>query len=215
MFKRYKLKPKTHAPLALRARKVEVSKRITEESARLLAMLKHTSSTVRMRGAKAAGELRNLTRDMVIELLKMSQHEKKEVRAVFYAVAKKQLQAALPSELKVWEELLFLYMGTMTTCVFRDTRKDSLHMVDLLVKHFPAKLREYKAFLCTWLEKDHQVVSLEPEHTQWAQNIEKRLRALKALKKEEAVQTSYTSRISLFHTHVSLNGAVAKHFLTE
>jgi len=214
MFKRYKLQPKKHKPLSLRTRKIEVSHRISDENLKILAMLKHSSSTVRMRGAREAEKMETVSEEMVKEVMKMCQSEKKEVRAAFYNISERLVAKSLPSEKKVWEELLVLYMGTMKTCTVIDVRRDSLKMLDTLIRHFPERLVRAKHELIAWLENDLRIVSLEPEHEKWKLGIEKRIPLLKGLKQAPHIKANYTDKIEINHSYLSINSVIKKRFIS-
>ena len=200
MFKRYKLQPKKHRPLELRTRRVGVAKRVADKTAKTLAMLKNASSSVRIRGAREAGQLEGVAEDTVKELAKMSCSEKKEVRSVFYAVAGKLLAKALPSETKAWEDVLFLYLESMKTCTAADVRRDALRLLDLLARHFSKRIAAQKEELVRWLENDHRVVSAESAHQTWKKDIEKRIGALKSMKKTEHTKAAHTDTVLLLHS---------------
>lgn len=212
MFKRYKLRPKVVHPLKLRSKTVGVAKRISDEFAKILAMLKHSSSTVRMRGAREAEKMQGITEEMIRELMKMSQHEKKEPRALFYRVVNSLVAKALPTELPIWEEYLFLYLSTMATNTFADIRKDSLNLLDMVVKYFPEKTNENKQDLEKWLKNDEYVIRLDPKEPQWHKSICKRIEALRTLRKTKHASAKHTDQINMLHTHVLINNVAKKHF---
>ncbi|OAG29973.1 hypothetical protein NEDG_01520 [Nematocida displodere] len=212
MFKRYKLRPKPQKPLSLRARSVGVSKRVDDEVLKITAMLKHSSSTVRMRGAREAEKLQNVSEEMVREIMKMSKSEKKDVRAVFYTVTDKLLSKALPAESKVWEEYIFLYMSVMFTCTVVDVRKDALSLLGLIIKYFPAKTNTIKEDLHKWLANDSKIVSLDPQMAHWNKNILQSMELLRTLKKSEPAKAFFTDTIYLLHTHVIVNDSSKRYF---
>ncbi|KAI5138124.1 hypothetical protein NEAUS05_2309 [Nematocida ausubeli] len=205
MFKRYKLKPKVIKPLAVRSRSIEVSKRITDEMVKILSMLRHSSSSVRMRGAREAEALECISEEMIREIMKMCKSEKKEVRALFYRITHKFLGKALPAELKSWEEYIMLYLETMLTCSVIDVRKDGLNMLDISMKYFPEKANEMKTELMAWLKNDERIMSLDPKYTKWTCDIIKRQKSLMALQKTKHPVATFDSKIYLLEDSVLIN----------
>ncbi|KAH9386888.1 uncharacterized protein NEMAJ01_1784 [Nematocida major] len=206
MFKRYKLKPKVIKPLAVRHKTVGVSKRISDDLQKILSMLKHSSSTIRMRGAREAEGLECVSEEMIKEIMKMCKSDKKEVRALFYRIVAKLLAKALPAELKNWEKYVILYLETMMTCTVIDVRKDSLNLLDISMKYFPEKVNAMKQELMQWLENDEKIISLEVKYTKWVQDIIMRQKVLMALHKIPHTATPFNSRIYLLHSGPFVNG---------
>ncbi|KAI5185795.1 hypothetical protein NEHOM01_1072 [Nematocida homosporus] len=212
MFKRYKLRPKVIRPLSVRSRSIGVAKRISDELVKILAMLKHSSATVRLRGAREAEKLATISEDMIKEIMKMAIHDKKEVRSHFYRVANSLLSKALTTEQKVWEEYLFLYLSVVTKCTVVDVRKDGLQLLDMVVKYFPEKTNQTKDELIKWLVNDEKILGLDPKEVGWHKEIKKRIEGLRNLKKTQAISTPYSSTIYLGYTHLAVNGQVVRYF---
>ncbi|KAI5191533.1 hypothetical protein NEMIN01_1559 [Nematocida minor] len=206
MFKRYKLKPKVVKPLLLRSKTVGVSKRISDELLKILSMLKHSSSTIRMRGAREADSLECIPEEMIREIMKMCKSDKKEVRSLFYRITNKFLGKALPAELKNWEEYIMLYLETMMTCTMIDVRKDSLNLLDISMKYFPEKVNGMKQELLGWLDNDQKIVSLDLKYTEWSKEIVKRQKTLLSLQKTKHISVRFDSKIYLLHSGVFIDG---------
>ncbi|KAI5165332.1 hypothetical protein NEIRO03_0290 [Nematocida sp. AWRm78] len=206
MFKRYKLKPKVVKPLAVRSKTVGVSKRIDDDLLKILSMLKHSSATIRMRGAREAEELECISEKMIREIMKMCKSDKKEVRGLFYRITQRFLAKALPAELKNWEEYIMLYLETMMTCTVIDVRKDSLNLLDISMKYFPDKVNGMKQELMKWLKNDERIMSLDPTCTKWTSDIIKRQKVLLSLQKSKHPVVPFNSKIYLLETGVFING---------
>ena len=211
MFKRYKLQTKKYKPLAVRAKRVGTAKRITEEMAKIVAMLKNTSTIVRMRGAREAEKLESVGEEMAKEIVKMALSEKKDVRKTFYTVCERLLYKALPAEIKVWEELLVLYITTMQTCTMVDLRKDAVNMIDIMVKHYPARVYTMRDKLIKWLENDIHIVNIDAQYDKWKTQMQKRIRMIQAVKKTEHTKSMHTDRINMLHMCIVVNGVARRY----
>lgn len=206
MFKRYKIKPKVIRPLVLRSKTVGVSKRISDDLLKILSMLKHSSSTIRMRGAREADSLECIPEEMVREIMKMCKSDKKEVRGLFYKITSKFLSKALSAELSIWEEYIILYLETMMTCTVIDVRRDSLKLLDLAIKYFPEKINGIKKELEKWLKNDERIISIDPKYVKWTEDLIKRQKTLASLQKTKHVSSTFNSRVYLLHGGVFVNG---------
>ncbi|KAI5179613.1 hypothetical protein NEOKW01_0076 [Nematocida sp. AWRm80] len=205
MFKRYKLKPKVFKPLAVRSKRVEVAKRITDEFQRTILMLKNPSSTVRMRGAREIEKLESISVEMIKELMKMVNSDKKEARALFYRVTDKLLKKALPSELKQWEEYIFMYLATITTNTFIGARKDGLNLLGLAIKYYPRRTARIKDSLLSWLSNDEKILMLDPKHSEWTKEVIKKKATLQTLQPPQDPTAKHTDTIRLTYSYLCIN----------
>ncbi|KAI5170988.1 hypothetical protein NEFER03_0390 [Nematocida sp. LUAm3] len=206
MFKKYKIQKKPIPKLSVRTKRIEVSKRISDETLRITSMLKHSSSLVRIRGIKEIEKLQYIKEDMIKELFKFCHHDKKEVRALFYRVIKNQLEKLLPEEKHIWETYLFLYLNLLTKYSVISVRKDGLNMLELGVKYFPKKLNDYKKDFLLWLESDEKIVGLDPKEVPWHKEIKKKILLLKNLQKTKHTTSHFSDRIELLHKSIIVNG---------
>lgn len=206
MFKKYKIQKKPVPVLSVRTKRIEVSKRISDETLRITSMLKHSSSLVRIRGIKEIEKLQYIKEDMIREMFKFSHHDKKEIRSLFYRVIRNLIEKLLPEEKPVWETYLFLYLNLLTKYSVISVRKDGLNMLELGVKYFPRKLNDYKKDLLLWLENDEKIVGLDPKEVPWHQEIKKKILLLQNLQKTKHISLAFSERIEVLHRSITVNG---------
>lgn len=209
MFKRYKLKPRKEKPLQLRARKIGVDCRTEDKAAQVAGMLKNPAPSVKLRGLREAVQLPSVAEETVREVMKMSMHPKKEVRAAAYKamglLAGKTSSAVCMSYVRA-------YVKVMMTCTDTEIRKDGLCLVDLICRRFPEGLAEMKGALLRWLRADLEITGRNVKWEGWNREISKRIGTLELQAPADPVtKASHRDRIRLYHGFWVFNGTVREY----